>query len=100
MKHSYILSQDETYRLGYMEGYRIGVIKTVRTILINTINKMAAAQNYAPSKELAKKIMREIDVPWLCKAIKYISAERLLVKDFETKYDRLFFSEDEALDEV
>ena len=89
MKQNY-LSNEERYQLGYMQGYRIGRIEARREVLIECLYEMGKKQNYIPCKKIIKKINREIDFDFLAGLIFSLANEKLLVKDLENCYNKLF----------
>ena len=92
MKNNRKLTKDEEYTLGFMEGARIGRILQFRDILIKAIThtERKRDKNYKPSKELLKKINREVDFPLMCKLINVIMNGKMSASYLEAHYDRLF----------
>jgi len=89
MKYNYI-SHEERYHLGYLQGYRIGRIEARREILIESLYKMGKEQNNIPCKKLIRKINHETDFDFLAGLIFSVIKGKLLVKELENCYDKLF----------
>ena len=84
------LSREERYQLGYMQGSRIGRIEARREILIECLYKMGKEQNIIPCKKLIRKINHETDFDFLAGLIFSVIKGKLLVKELENCYDKLF----------
>ena len=73
-----------------MRGYRLGQIEISREILIRCLRIKGKEQNTVLSKELVKKINREIDIDFLHNFILTLSNNQITVKEFDVYYDMYF----------
>ena len=95
----YELTDEEKYTREYMDGYRIGRINTSRKYLIRVLHLVGKIQGVSPSKEIIRKINREVDCGFLDKLF-YVAIDcETSIKDFENKYDKTFHTEDEIRNE-
>ena len=96
MKGNRKLTQEEQYVLGYMEGYRIGQIRAMRKMFIRSLRIKGEEQGRTPGKTTICKINREIDMPWMEKAMIAVLTDQLSLEAFELYYDRLFLATDDS----
>jgi len=89
-------SEEKYQQLGYAKRKRIVMIEVRRELLIKAINDNSKKESFKPSKDLFKKVNREIDLPFLKKIMILLWLDKITVKGLEENYDTIFLTQDEV----